>query len=469
MLLKKKYLKSPDFLIATSEVLSKLATFIILPLAGLVLSTPSFNIWSLVFPSIQVLSAALSFGMPTFVLRSYYKDDEKEKKMMINQVYNFFLLIVLITAVIFMVIMLLKIPSAFFRWDIYVIIMTSSFLLIIQQKYQAEKKGFQYLLQSLIWRNFFALIFVGAVVFRFRIGLDSLLMILLVIQSVLCVWGIYKECLPFVLSFKRDIQVAIFKFGFPLFLIGMLQYMVSINGRFFVYNQGVENDTAVFSIIQTFIGGLNLLFVIFVRIYVPKLFGVLSGIASHDSLNIYKKIVFPLFEILGICILLFLFIYSSFYKESFDDMIFVLAPILIVGQFFYGIQIFVSDSIVYNGHTTKLLIINSVVTFISLALGFLLVRYCGVLGGTISVALSQLASLLLIALVARKLFKLIVGERFFLVTLVRISLSLLLFSMVYVFLGKTVLISILLVILIFLIWKFKKLLTPSFLKENNVL
>lgn len=449
--------------------MAKLATFIILPLAGLVLSTSEFNLWAIVFPSVQVLSSAFSFGLPNYILRSFYMYDDQQKKIVNNQIFNSFLILFLVTTVLFVAGLLYKIGSPFFRWEIYAIIITNSFLLIIQQKYQAEKKGKEYLIQSLIWRNFFALILLAAILFGFNVGLDNLLYSLLLIQSTLCLWGIYKECIPFATGIQKSIQVSIFKFGFPLFLIGMMQYIVSINSRYFVYNQGVENDTAIFSIIQTFVGGLNLLFVIFVRIYIPKLFGVLSGIASYKSLDLYKKIVFPLFEILTLGILLSLFVYSSFYKTSFDDQIFKLTPVLIIGQFFYGMQIFVADSIVYKGHTIKLLIINSIVTFISMFIGFFMVKYYGVFGGAVSVALTQLISLLLILLATKSLFMSIIGKNYFLLKLFRITFLILAFSQVYSFFDKTVLLICLIVVIVYLILKFKNLIGNSFFKENHII
>lgn len=461
-----KYLKSPNILIGLAEALSKLATFIVLPLSGLVLSTTEFNIWSLVFPSIQVLSTAISFGLPSYILRAYYVNSNEEKHTIHNQVYNSFLIITGVAALLFCTGLVFHISSPFFRWDIYGLVITNSFLLIIQQKYQAEKKGMPYLLQSLVWRNFFALILVGAILLHLQVSLNGLLWSLLFIQGILCVWGALKECIPFELSIKPDIQRSIFTFGFPLFLIGALQYIVSINGRFFVYNKGIENDTAFFAIVQTFVGGLNLLFVIFVRIYVPKLFGVLNGSETFESLNIYKKVAFPLFEILSVGILVCLFIYSGFYKVSFEDKIFILTPILIVGQFFYGVQIFVVDSMVYQGHTIKLLIVNIVVTFFSIILGFVLVKYYGVLGGAVSVAATQLISFLLIVIMTKSLFKSIIGINFFFLTLLKIITMLFALGLIYHFSGKRVLLGCMALVLIFLGVRLKRISGDSFFKGN---
>ena len=235
--------------------MAKLATFIILPLAGLVLSTGEFNLWAIPFPSVQVLSSAFSFGLPNYILRSYYKDDDHQKKIVNNQIFNSFLILVLVTTVLFVAGLLYKIESPFFRWEIYAIIITNSFLLIIQQKYQAEQKGKDYLIQSLLWRNFFALILLSAILFGFNVGLDNLLYSLLLIQAALCLWGIYKECIPFALGIQKSIQVSIFKFGFPLFLIGMMQYIVSINSRYFVYNQGLKMIQPFFQSFKLLLAG----------------------------------------------------------------------------------------------------------------------------------------------------------------------------------------------------------------------
>ena len=83
----KEYLKSPNVLIAIAEAMAKLATFIILPLAGLVLSTSEFNLWAIVFPSVQVLSSAFSFGLPNYILRSFYMYDDQQKKIVNNQIF----------------------------------------------------------------------------------------------------------------------------------------------------------------------------------------------------------------------------------------------------------------------------------------------------------------------------------------------------------------------------------------------
>ena len=175
--------------------------------------------------------------------------------------------------------------------------------------------------------------------------------------------------------------------------------------------------------------------------------------------------MFPLFEILTLGILLSLFVYSSFYKTSFDDQIFKLTPVLIIGQFFYGMQIFVADSIVYKGHTIKLLIINSIVTFISMFIGFFMVKYYGVFGGAVSVALTQLISLLLILLATKSLFMSIIGKNYFHLKLFRITFLILAFSQVYSFFDKTVLLICLIVVIVYLALKFKNLIGNSFLKK----
>jgi hypothetical protein len=75
-----------------------------------------------------------------------------------------------------------------------------------------------------------------------------------------------------------------------------------MNSRYFVYNKGDADATAIFSIIHTFVGALNLLFVVFVRIYIPKLFEMLNGSRSVDSIQFYKSFIFSLLEILSIFI-----------------------------------------------------------------------------------------------------------------------------------------------------------------------
>lgn len=450
----KKYLNSPSVLIALGEALSKLATFIVIPVAGLILTTKDFNIWAIIFPSIQVLSTTVSFGLPTFLLRAYFTDGSNVKNVE-KQTFISFYAIFFLASIIFFIISFFSKNNLFLRLDFFLIVMTNSFLLIIQQKYQAEKRGIAYLAQSLIWRNLLGLILLGLVILRIETSLDFLLHLLLLIQTVLVFFTFYKEHMSIPDKIEKDILVEIIKFGFPLFLIGILQFIVSINSRFLLYNKGVEADTAIFSIIQTFVSALNLLFVIFVRIYVPKLFCILNGTESIETAYQYKRIVAPLFEIFSISIIIALFGYSFFYQVDIEEKIFLLAPILIIGQFFYGMQIYVVDSMVYMGKTFHLLILNVIITLISTLLGFILVKRYGMFGGAISVAVTQFISLLLIYLGTRELFEKIVEYDFFLKKFMRVFLGLISLFIFFYFFGKNSLLFFLFLLLFVMIWNIR--------------
>ncbi len=343
--------------------------------------------------------------------------------------------------------------NPFLRWDIYFILITNSFLVIMQQKYQAEKNGVKYFLQSLVWRMGFAMILFGLFVFKIHISLQFLLTSLLIIQLVLFLVGGYQECLPFKLKLNIAEQVGILKFGFPLFLMGMMQFVIYMNSRYFVYNRGEESQTAVFSLIHTFAGTLNLLFVIFVRIYIPKLFEVLSNKRPQESLFFYKALMFSLLEIVSLGIFIGLFIYSALYKSGFETDIFRLAPILILGQFFYGLQLFIVDSLTFYNKTIKLFIISLSSAVFSVIVGFILVNKFGILGGALGVALSQLLSLVIVVYFTFDLFKSILGFTFCFKRIIRISLIMLSSFAVYILLGEGSVIAYFLLLIGYLTWK----------------
>lgn len=445
-----KYLNSPNLLIALGEALSKLATFIIIPVAGLILTTSDFNIWAIIFPSIQVVSTALSFGLPSFLLRAYFADGYNVKNIE-KQVFISFFSIFFLVSIIFLLVEFFSGKSAFIRIDLFLILITNSFLLIIQQKYQAEQRGMAYLLQSLVWRCLLSLILLGMIILNINTSLNFLLGSLLAIQAILVSFAFYKEQISLFGQIDKRIQSEIFKFGFPLFLIGIFQFIVSMNSRFFVYNEGIETDTAIFSIIQTFVSALNLLYVIFVRLYVPKLYCILNGTEPVEVAFKYKEIAAPLFEILAVCIIIALYGYAFFYRINIENKILLLAPILIIGQFFYGIQIYIVDSIVYEGKTIYLLTINIIITLFSVFLGFMLVKRFGVFGAAISVAASQFLSLLLIFFATKELFKKIVGYDFVFNKFMRVSVGLAVLFFFFNFFGKTALLLLLIVLLFLLL------------------
>jgi O-antigen/teichoic acid export membrane protein len=458
-----KYLKSSDFLIGASEASSKIAAFIIIPISGLVLTTMEFNLWTIIFPSVQVLSTAFSFGLPSYLLKSYYTYNKEDRSYLEQQIYSSFLILLVFSGIAVSVSLAFGVYLSTQRLQVVLIIITSSFLLIIQQKYQAEKRGWPYLIQSFIWRNCFAAILLIFFILRAKTTLDFLLIAMLIIQVGLCIQAIFAESIKFKIKFDPDVQKTIFRFGFPLFLIGMFQYMVSINSRLFIYNQGHSSDTAVFSIIQTFVGGLNLLFVIFVRIYVPKLYSVLNFSESPAILDRYSRIMRSLFAIISICVILALFVYSQIFEKSFDKEIIMIAPVLILGQFFYGIQIFVVDSIVFKGDTVKLMILNGLVTVFSTVAGYFFVRYFGLIGGAISVFLSQLFSLMLVLFITNDLFRRILGYKFLLISFAKLLCLLVTLLIFYFLLGKTATNILLLSLLGLIIWNF-----ASFFKTSVI-
>jgi O-antigen/teichoic acid export membrane protein len=444
--------KSADFLIALSEVLSKLATFIVIPVSGLFLSTQEFTIWVIIFPSIQILASALSFGMPNYLLRAYFVDESK-KIVDPFPVYSGFLILCVLLGISFLGVKLLFSENFFLSWTFFFLLVTNSFLLIIQQKYQAEKNGLRYFTQSLIWRIGFAFVILIFCAFKMQIASYLLMQVLLIIQMILLIIAIYMECLPFRFKFELSIQKEIFNFGFPLFLIGLLQYITFMNSRYFVYNKGDADATAIFSIIHTFVGALNLLFVVFVRIYIPKLFEMLNGSRSVDSIQFYKSFIFSLLEILSIFIFIALFIYSDLYKSDFIGDIFLVTPILILGQLFYCFQLFVIDSLLYYGKTSKLFIISLVSALFSVLIGYLLVQWLGIYGGALGIAISQLISLLIVLLYTKDLFNRILGIKFCLEQLLRLQLILVVSFISYEVFGKSGSLFFCIFLLAYLIWK----------------
>lgn len=447
------FFKRPaDFLIASSEGLTKLATFFVIPVSGLFLITADFNLWSIIFPSIQILSSALTFGLPNYLLRSYYVKDTNGG-VDNGPVYIAFLGLSLISALVFLGCKYLNPDNPFIRWDIYFILLTNSFLVIIQQKYQAEKNGIKYFNQSLFWRiGFAALIFI-LFVFQVPVGVDFLLSSLLLIQVILFVIAIAQECIPFDWRFDASHLKEIFRFGFPLFLMGLMQFIIYMNSRYFVYNLGIPKQTAIFSLIHTFAGTLNLLFVIFVRIYIPKLFEVLSGSKGLGYLMVYKKLLFALLEILSIIVIVGLFIYSELYKSGFESEIFVLAPLLLLGQFFYGFQLFVVDSLTYLKSTGKLFVISLSSAIFSLVVGYFLIQQLGIFGGALGIALSQLLSLCMVVSYCHPLFKSILGYKFCAIKITRIVIIFIASFLIYYLFGEMVDVIFMLILIGYLMWK----------------
>ena len=372
--------KTPNLLIGAAEVFSKGATFIIMPLSGLFLATSDFILWALIFPTIQILSSALSFGLPTFLLRNYAVGNVCNKKGN-AQIFLSFLIVLVASLFVFLIFKGVGYDNPLVNWTIYLLLITSSFLLIIQTKYQAEKNGIKFLSQTIVWRVIFAILLPIIYFLKAKASLDLLLGLLLLIQVILVVIAVYQECLPVRFEFDLLEQKRAFKFGFPLFLAGVLQYVIYMNGRYFIFEMGVEAESYVFSIIQSIVGALNLLLAVFVRVYVPHFFAFLSGKKSIESLYVYKTILFPFFEIMIIVIFLCLIAFSSLNQTSFDDYIFVVAPILIFGEFLFFIQIFVINDLMYSGRTLTFLVINMVLATLSFLLGYVLVNKFGIYGG----------------------------------------------------------------------------------------
>lgn len=446
--------KSTNLLIATAEGLAKIAAFFIVPVSGLFLATSDFNLWSIIFPSIQILASAISFGLPNYVLRSYFVEGNEDKGNN-SPVYTAFFFVFLFSLFCFIAVKNWFSENLFLRWDIYMILITNSFLLIIQQKYQAERNGVGYFNQSFVWRIGFAIVLVLFFLFNLEVGLDFMLKSLLFIQLGLMAVAIYKDCLPFKSKINWKEQSEIIKFGFPLFLTGVLQFMIYMNSRYFVYIKGEVHETAIFSIIHTFIGALNLLFVIFVRIYVPRLFEVLSGKKEIDSLFYYKKAMFALFEIISILIFIGLFCYSAIFRFKFVDEIFRLTPILILGQFFYSLQLFIFDSMLYYQRTVQMFLISLISTVFSVIIGYLLVQKFGFYGASVGVALTQFLSLIIVIYFTGNLFEIILGVKYSLIMVTRISIIMFAAFCCYYFFGQIAVIVFFIIPMGYLIWELK--------------
>jgi O-antigen/teichoic acid export membrane protein len=251
----------PNVFIALAEIVSKIATFFILPISGLFLTTSDFNLWSIIFPSIQILAGALSFGLPSYLLRSYFLANSNKIEDNLN-VFNFFVLLTIIYLLLFIPIHYYFNSNPFISWTIFLILLTNSFLLIIQQKYQAEKKGVEYFYQSIVWRIGFALFLIFLLFFKTNNTLNLLLYFLLLLQFLIVIYSLLFDCKPFKFKFNYKRKKEIFNFGIPLFFIAIMQYIIYMNSRYFIYNKGNEFDTSSFSLIHTFIGSLNLLFVV---------------------------------------------------------------------------------------------------------------------------------------------------------------------------------------------------------------
>jgi O-antigen/teichoic acid export membrane protein len=390
--------------------------------------------------------------MPNFLLRAHFLNSTRPKVDGMP-IYNAFLLLTVTAAIVFACVKNSFDSNEFLTWLIFLILITNSFLLIIQQKYQAERNGLRYFNQSIVWRIGFAIVLLILFFFKIHIQLNFLLISLLVIQVLLMIVAFVQECIHFKFKFEIEEQRDIFKFGFPLFLIGAMQYITFMNSRYFVYSQGDANETAIFSLIHTFVGALNLLFVVFVRVYIPKLFEVLNGSKKHESISMYKKLIFSLLEALTLFVFLSLFIYSEIYRSNFESEIFRLTPILVLGQFFYCFQIFIIDSLLYHGKTGKMFAISLMSALASVSIGYTLVQHFGIYGAALGVAITQFLSFLIVVYFTVDLFKLILGVRFCLQMLLRISMMMLAAYLCYMFLNKIFLFTYFVILGSYLIWK----------------
>jgi O-antigen/teichoic acid export membrane protein len=157
-----------------------------------------------------------------------------------------------------------------------------------------------------------------------------------------------------------------------------------------------------------------------------------------------------------------LFIYSSLYKSKFEEYIFLITPILVIGQFFYGLQLFIVDSLTFFNKTINLFIVSLSSVFFSVIIGYFLVDKFGILGGAIGIALSQLLSLIIVIFFTADLFKAILGFRFCIERIIRISLFILVPFIFYQAFGKIASISVCLIIVSYLVWKLN---IPSLSKE----
>lgn len=393
-------------------MLSKVASFMFLPIAALFMGKSEFGSLSFIYPLIIAGQGILTFGLGIGFLKHL---TGKGRDVYVLK-FNVFLIWFCCNLIVFLsisgaintgIINDYMVGSYYIK-DIflisYVSASTLSYIGIFLQESQAEGNALKYV----IINTGVKLIFIMLVLFSF-VGLDAILtiqiiIILLVTNSLFFLYCFISMMKSFKLVFDWPLSKELIHIGFPIFISASVTLISAFSGRLFLNNESGISLVADFSLMLILSQSILLFYTTYSRIYIPALFRKLNnGKAFAKKL---LQISVPLLCLLGfyttsLIYLFFLYVVNN-YVENYDFPVWSFG-ILIGSYIMYPLYISFVDILSFMKKSKILMYINISIMLYHLISGYFLVAYLGVLGAAISFFTMMLAQCFLVYYYSSKL------------------------------------------------------------------
>ena len=396
-----KKLKSNTTIIYTvGEIANKLAMFFFLPFAAFYMSVAEFGAAGLIIPFIQTMQGVVSFGLPISLLKFY--NDYPSKKPEIN--FNIISLFTSINLILILTIFCLKSSKLLNDFSIglykikdivmliFMAIVFSSSIQLVLQKYQAIYKPKFFVIINTSSR-LSTIILLIASVFIFKIDITAITLVYLILFS-----GVFFTAYSFYdllkgTLFKINYKM-LFRFviiGFPIFLNGILSYILQMNGRIILEDkvniEAVGSFTFVFSISQM----VFLTIAVYNRVFLPKFYSVLSlkiGVNKFTNNNLIFSS-----SIIGYLAIIFLpigYYITGFYNNPVYESYISYLPFLMISFIPYNLYLISTNYLAYKEKTYITLIVSMIVGFVSIFTNIYLIENYSIFGLFFSQALFQI-------------------------------------------------------------------------------
>jgi O-antigen/teichoic acid export membrane protein len=396
---------------SVSNIINRIAPFLLLPILTTYLSTEDYGIISIFTILVSILGALVGINTHGAITKNFFDRTKTELKVYISSIFYILIFSVISISLIILIInqffsKIFSLPN-FLIW-IALIIATSQFISsIILNLWQVQKKAFFFAIYSFIKTTINILLSIFFIIFLNLNWQGNVYaqLITALLFFFLSVFILLKNNSIGIVINKNYILDAL-KFGGPLIphMIGAI-FMTMID-RFFITLYSGINETGIYSVGYQIGSIINILAISFNQAYIPWLYEKLNLKSLKTNIKIVKITYIYFIIILVITFLLIIVMYNILLyfigKEFFESVKYI--PWIALGYAFHGMYYMVSAYIFYSNKTKYLGITMALLALINVVLNTLLIPLLGPIGAAYATTIIYFLEFIVIWILASHIY-----------------------------------------------------------------
>ena len=407
-------LKKESLIYGIGHILTRIITFLLLPIFTNTLNTYEYGILSLVYTFCGFFTATLHLGLDASLLKHYKQSDNRHRILFTTNTYIPLIIVNLLFVLIFIVfkdylaVHILGINNSLIFILMLLIIFLDGLWSIPMVLLRANHTPFKYLACTLtnVISN---IIFIYLLFFILELGILGIIfsnvlssLLVFIVSLPVVINKISLKALDFT-TFKK-----LFKFGYPFIFAGIFSMIIELSDRYIIkyllsiemvgiYNAGYK------------LGMLMLLIIMGFNMAWQPYFLDNKNNKNLESITNNVWIIFVFLCGTIICLIepishisIFGFtLIGSEFKESLE-----IVPIICLGYLFHGAYILLLPGPFLTGKTTYIAFVRGVGAISNIILNFILIPMHGIQGAAISTLLSFVLMSCILLFINKKIYPL---------------------------------------------------------------